>query len=109
MSRPGLFLCGCDPTEKISEFGSKRFDTLGFEVCPEHGDRLYGYRSHLLSKSASDKPLNLNFGDARPNNQDPLLSYVMLKASQEVDETEGLDIANIAGSNGHIRTEPPIL
>jgi hypothetical protein len=50
----GTFLCGCRPEEKINystEFDPttgmirQRTDAQGFLVCPEHGERMYGWRS----------------------------------------------------------------
>jgi hypothetical protein len=54
---PGTFLCGCDPEQKKNYFfairqtpmgeaiTNKRYDDQGFEVCPEHGARFYGWAS----------------------------------------------------------------
>lgn len=51
----GHYLCGCDPNnERIKSYTtsidpvtqqltSKRYDSQGFEVCPIHGKRLYGW------------------------------------------------------------------
>jgi hypothetical protein len=56
----GKFLCGCWPSEKRGYSGEtranpipggdpvytdKRYDSDGFEVCPEHGERMYGWKS----------------------------------------------------------------
>lgn len=106
MTRPGLYLCGCDPLTKIVRFGGKRFDKQDFEVCPEHGERMYGWASPDLdsrgkpdysTKSLSRKPLELNFNDhIKPDNRDPVLVYAFMKAVEE-DES-------IPKTNGHIST-----
>jgi hypothetical protein len=53
--RPGLFICGCDPaSEKIKGYrmeivpgtdilSPKAHDYEGYEVCPVHGKRMYGW------------------------------------------------------------------
>lgn len=39
------FLCGCE-LAKLIEFGYKpRIDGEGFQICPDHGVREYGYRT----------------------------------------------------------------
>jgi len=54
VTRLGLFLCGCDPVQKrnynvtVTNDGvltDRRFDDEGYEICPEHGVRLYGWAS----------------------------------------------------------------
>lgn len=73
----GQFLCGCAPSEKRGYSGEtmpsvipggdpvytdKRFDAQGFEVCPEHGERMYGWKSsdpntpHYLSNGSGMPP-----------------------------------------------------
>lgn len=53
-----LFLCGCNLEDKkhYSTFSSedgkvlshRRFDKQGYEVCPEHGERKFGWRSPMI-------------------------------------------------------------
>lgn len=55
--KPNHFLCGCDPTAKLARYGKRRYRpgsevyalvsgerviVGGQEVCPEHGEILYG-------------------------------------------------------------------
>lgn len=72
----GTFLCGCRPEEKRNYTGDvvpslipnadpvyvdKRYDNEGYEVCPEHGDRMYGWIS-----DDSMRPNYIESGDGRP-------------------------------------------
>jgi len=49
------FLCGCTSEGKLA-FGyptGSRKDKEGFDTCPEHGDRVYGWKTkedHRLGK-----------------------------------------------------------
>jgi hypothetical protein len=70
----GMFLCGCDPTRKknyrFSTDGgmltSTRRDDEGFEICPEHGERLYGWNSPLVQHKAGQEILSYsNMGGKR--------------------------------------------
>jgi hypothetical protein len=59
LASSGTFLCGCTPDSKRGYSGDmkpngiggemvytdKRYDDDGFEVCPEHGMRMYGWQS----------------------------------------------------------------
>jgi len=86
----GYFLCGCHPNEKRHYSGDvvngvytdRRFDSQGFEVCPEHGERLYGFASVPTSDEAGFRPdfryksrhalsnLTVDYEDRR-DNRDP--------------------------------------
>lgn len=44
---PGNFLCGCDPATKVASYRKRRHDAAGREVCPEHGEILYGSLSPI--------------------------------------------------------------
>jgi hypothetical protein len=71
----GEFLCGCAPEEKRGYSGNivktglnqeaytdKRFDSQGFEICPEHGERMYGWKSddktqpHYITNANGNPP-----------------------------------------------------
>lgn len=56
LTRPGLFLCGCDPQDphiktyytNVTADGqqtNKRYNARGVEVCPQHGVPMYGFMS----------------------------------------------------------------
>lgn len=103
----GNFHCGCDPKEKLNYSGDItkptvpggdviysgiRRDSKGYEVCPEHGERLYGWRTHMVatpsgrdamdwSKQAKGKPLGeIKRGEDRRDNRDPATVYAQMKA-----------------------------
>lgn len=90
------YLCGCNPEEKKSYLqttqadgtqSSKRRDTQGYEVCPEHGERLYGWNTHTIPHqglgdlldfkkmgSGDGSKLKLDFTtEDRRDNRDPQL------------------------------------
>jgi hypothetical protein len=92
MSR-GQYLCGCSRDEKRGYIlttqpdgsqGYTRRDKEGYEVCPEHSERLYGWQSHIImgpqgndildpmkyAKSGDLKDLKTDFEDRR-DNRDP--------------------------------------
>lgn len=116
------FLCGCDPKTKgrysgdtvkspipgaDPSYSDKRFDAQGFEVCPEHGERLYGWKSPLMATPSGRDALdyrklgrdgdvkiitdNPEFPDRR-DNRDPVLAYAELKAERGISKS---------GTNGH--------
>lgn len=110
VTRPGLYLCGCDPDEKQAQYKHRRTDAEGNDVCPEHGQRMYGYLSQHaerhLKGNLSDWPEY--DGPILRDNRDPLLVYVMMKA-QEEDEPASAEETSSSGlpsTNGHITTEP---
>lgn len=96
MTRPGLFLCGCDPENpRIKHYSFhpdsngggtfKRFNDQGQEVCPWHGVPLYGFLTPLVtgpqgnriidySKAGSKRPLKLKPTESidRRDTRDPL-------------------------------------
>lgn len=110
----GQFLCGCWPTDKRGYYGNivkdafgndiytdKRFDSQGFEVCPEHGERLYGWASPTVqspqgnevldyaSKSnATIKKLDLDIEDRR-DNRDPILIGKRIQAKSKKADCNG--------------------
>lgn len=54
----GRYLCGCDPNDEFlqryqctvtptGEMSFKRYDHEGYEVCPQHGKRMYGWASPI--------------------------------------------------------------
>lgn len=89
---PGNFLCGCSPEQKKNYcynmsgeiLTSKRYDDAGYEVCPEHGARIYGWNSpqvqhasgHYVpdwANAGSSKPLKLRTDTVdKRDNRDPL-------------------------------------
>jgi len=79
----GKFLCGCNPGDKqrhttfivsngLQTFQSfKRYDEQGFEVCPEHGHRLYGWASAApVNKTTTGGAIKSTAPDLR-DNRDP--------------------------------------
>jgi hypothetical protein len=70
----GKFLCGCDPSRKKNYrfatdngmLSAKRYDEQGFEICPEHGQRMYGWGSPLVQHKAGQEVLDFSgFGGKR--------------------------------------------
>lgn len=72
------FLCGCNRDDKktysiqVDHSGnlrSSRFDAEHYEICPEHGERLYGWRTPIVGGS---NKLDLNFaGKDNRDTRDP--------------------------------------
>jgi hypothetical protein len=79
----GQFLCGCWPLEKRNYISDKRIDSEGYEVCPEHGQRLYGWNTRMVHGVQGQNVLDystmgknsghFNFPDVedRRDNRDP--------------------------------------
>jgi hypothetical protein len=66
----------------------KRRDTQGYEICPEHGERLYGWRSHLIDSPAGGDKIDYSKESTgseirispekvedRRDNRDPISAY----------------------------------
>lgn len=115
MIGPGNFLCGCGRTEKMNyaanvdpkgNISFKRYDKEGYEVCPEHGERLYGYQTHhkqgaggqtlldytAYAASKIPRPLKLDFDNGIPDTRDNRDPLQMAEERQRLVEIE---------SNGH--------
>lgn len=112
-ARRGTFLCGCIPAEKRNYSGDvvttvsgdrvyqdKRYDSGGHEVCPEHGERFYGWRDDDMTM-----PNYVERGNGRP----PLFiapKMPALKSRSEVEDRrdnrdpEEVYAAMKSGSNG---------
>lgn len=83
MIAPGRFLCGCSPAEKKHYSGDvhrppfshediytdKRYDRQGFEVCPEHGERMYGWKSVPVVEAGAKRQdfSGLSSGEYKPS------------------------------------------
>jgi hypothetical protein len=114
---PGTFLCGCRPEEKAGYSASivqvaggeaisfKRYDKEGFEICPEHGARLYGWNSSNIQhpggqtltnwkSMGSGKPLKGDFGGIEDKRIKPDDGAEIL--AERAARSNG-------GSNGHAR------
>jgi hypothetical protein len=103
--RAGNFLCGCNPVEKKGYSGEgKRYDEEGFEVCPEHGYRKYGWQTHMMATASGRDALDygkLATGNTvnvtpdtvpdRRDNRDPAQVYATRERAKK---------KKAAGSNG---------
>lgn len=116
MTRPGRYLCGCNPDKMRNYFtsidpvteiaNSTRFDDAGNQVCPEHGEPLYGFRSPLVETPLGGRLDYSNMGrdkkslkltdpseyEDRRDNRDPVQVYSEIAASRR------------ASGNGHSHT-----
>lgn len=120
----GKFLCGCAPSEKRKYSGDtirskifgadpiytdKRHDAQGFEVCPEHGERMYGWKSDDPSS-----PHYVGNGQGMPPTfVSPGRSSVTIHESEFPDRRDNRDpqevhremtmagVIEIAPTNGH--------
>lgn len=114
---PGQYLCGCDPETKLRYYSSvdenvvhtsRRYDERGNEVCPEHGEPMYGWRSQIIqtprgraldysrhgTKKKNFKLSPEEVGDRRPHIYEALL-----------DEKARAVLARVhSGGNGHDRS-----
>lgn len=96
MPSNNTFICGCTKAEKSNysmDFDPRtgfvivRRDSEGYEICPEHGMRLYGWRSHFIetpigdkidySKKGTDDEINIDTSELedRRDNRDPEFVY----------------------------------
>lgn len=100
------FLCGCSQEEKKHYSGElvpsfngeltytdKRWDKEGFEICPEHGQRLYGWASLNVQNEAGREVIDYSRKgtggtlvppadlEDRRDNRDPELVYAEMKAA----------------------------
>lgn len=101
------YICGCVPSEKRGysgdgvqgfngtlQYTDVRYDEQGYEVCPEHGERLIGWRSndprsphYILNGQgvpptfvSPDKSVAISFdGDDHRDNRDPEEVYAEMK------------------------------
>lgn len=119
------FLCGCQPSEKHRYSGNtiknpipggdpvytdKRLDSEGFEVCPEHGERLYGWKSiddsipHYISNGHGIPPTFVSPGEQtveiHPSQEPDLRPHIYERAFDE--KALGILTRARAGSNGHL-------
>lgn len=46
---PGFYLCGCEPTKMFEIYKKVRVEG-DVEVCPEHGEPMYGYLSPQVER-----------------------------------------------------------
>lgn len=103
-TRPGLYLCGCNPAEKVNYHVDKfnGTDNEGFQVCPEHGERLYGWRSPRATQPGQHSRLDWSKVGSKPGTR--------FQVSNEPDRRDNRDPAVLgaeifARSNGHVVTE----
>lgn len=102
-------IAGGDPV-----YTDKRFDSGGYEVCPEHGERLYGWKSsdpqhpHYIANGQGMPPTfvspgrrSLKLREVEPDvrdNRDP----------EEVRrEMIMMGVIEVAPTNGHIEHDIP--
>lgn len=123
MTASGLFLCGCNPKDYVGYaaflisnggnpvYSDKRRDEQGFEVCPQHGERMYGWRSPYIdtpraraldySSFGSGKNYKVeaeDVGDLRPHIYEELLD----------DKARNILARVSAGGNGSAGNGKPL-
>jgi len=113
----GDFLCGCDIKTKRGYFHdiddkgrsvTSRTDEHGFDVCPEHGERRYGWRSEVSpmrgGSPRSTGELNLPLStvdDKRPHAPQMLLAGKSLaEVAQEEIDKRGIHYGLALGDGG---------
>lgn len=110
----GQFLCGCNPARKgnysivpvqaaggVELMSGKRHDHEGYEVCPEHGQRMYGWNSPLVQHSAGQEVIDygqMGRGKARikpstvedrRDTRDPVADHDEIMASWRLEHPRG--------------------
>lgn len=115
MTSQGNFLCGCKPADKRHYSGDtipspvtgepiytdKRYDESGFEVCPEHGERMYGYASPAASDQAGFRPDFSNKGSGSFKSW-PELDVTDLRDNRDPEEVYAeMKREKAQVSNGH--------
>lgn len=135
MQALGYYLCGCNIEEKQAhsfhllptepgedpQYTSRRFDDEGFMICPEHGERRYGWRSipasnnhpgmkhPYMSMSALEIERRMMFGKPIPKTRPlqikstaPDLRDYRDPQSDQMAQVVQAALAEIrAGGNGH--------
>jgi hypothetical protein len=109
----GEYLCGCRIDDKagyvmfVDHQGnstSYQKDREGYTICPEHGQREYGWKSMLIQTKNGEKEDFTNMGENRPlkismvgvidqrDNRDPELVYeaLMLEKQQHSQSENGV-------------------
>lgn len=107
MQAPGHYLCGCNIEEKRNychhtlptspgeepQYTSNRFDVEGFQVCPEHGDRMWGWASMTRSR---ERPI-INMSDREKERRlklgkpVPVQKLVKPNFNNEIDKRDARD------------------
>lgn len=90
-AHPGQFLCGCDPAQKLESYKKRRYiggqieilklgdveierNVGGIEVCPEHGEPMYGFLSPQIEKPGLGRAIDysrVGSGDTIKFTKDP--------------------------------------
>jgi len=98
-------LCGCDTLDKIGyNSDASATDKQGFQVCPEHGDRMYGWRTPLKSGSFGQRVIDYEafaYGDSRATSRLDLDFESTPDMRDDRDPLE-MGIGFIARTNGRI-------
>lgn len=93
----GKYLCGCDPARMREIYGVARIDDQGYDVCPQHGERLYGWASPMIRGPQGNNVLCYRKFSKSPelvlepseipdqrDKRDPILIYTEYKRQKEI-------------------------
>lgn len=119
MTRPGLYLCGCDPDEKRSYsaflisngsdpvYSTRRIEN-GVDVCPEHGQPLYGFKSPPITDGQWGRRADYRGYPRTPGKLKSTPPSEDKRDNRDPEEVYREIVAGrSAGSNGHAHIPPP--